>query len=95
MKMKVIIYSKKDCQYCEKAKSLLNSLNLEYEEVKYEDFSDVESFIKEIGKQVRAMPQIKVDGELVGGYHQLVEFFDDKGLVNFKGDTIKQRQKRQ
>ena len=41
------------------------------------------------------MPQIKVDGKLVGGYHQLVEFFDDKGLVNFKGDTIEQRQKRQ
>ena len=28
--------------------------------------------IEDIGKNVRAMPQIKIDGELIGGYNQLV-----------------------
>ena len=30
------------------------------------------------------MPQIKIDGELIGGYNQLVEHFNDKKKVNFK-----------
>jgi glutaredoxin-related protein len=34
------------------------------------------------------MPQIKIDGQLVGGYNQLVEYFADMGKVNFKGEII-------
>ena len=30
----------------------------------------------------------KIDGELIGGYNQLVEHFNDKGKVNFKGEVI-------
>ena len=92
--MKIIVFSKNNCQYCTKAKSLLDSLNVEFDEVKLEDFSNVQDFIDEIGKQVRTMPQIKIDGDLVGGYHQLIEYFDDKGLVNFKGEKIERRQER-
>ena len=72
----------------------MDSLNLEFDEVKLEDFSNVQDFIDEIGKQVRTMPQIKIDGDLVGGYHQLIEYFADKGLVNFKGEKIERRQER-
>ena len=72
----------------------MDSLNLEFDEVKLEDFSNVQDFIDEIGKQVRTMPQIKIDGDLVGGYHQLIEHFADKGLVNFKGEKIERRQER-
>jgi hypothetical protein len=28
---------------------------------------------------------------LIGGYHQLVEYLDDQGLVNFKGEKVEQR----
>ena len=44
--------------------------------------------LEDIGKKVRTMPQIKIDGELMGGYNQLVEYFTDKGRVNFKGEII-------
>jgi glutaredoxin-related protein len=47
--------------------------------------------LEDIGKKVKTMPQIKIDGELVGGYHQLIEHLDDKGLVNFKGEKVEQR----
>ena len=43
---------------------------------------------EDIGKVVRAMPQIKIDDNLIGGYNQLVEYFADKGLVNYKGEKI-------
>ena len=64
-------------------------LNLEFTEKTLEkDFNDPSKLIEDIGKPVRTMPQIKVDGKLIGGYNQLVEHFADKKQVNFKGEII-------
>ncbi len=86
--MPIVIYSKVNCGYCTKAKNLLNKLGLDYAEKRLEDFESTEAFLKDIGKNVRAMPQIKIDGVLVGGYNQLIEYFADKGKVNYKGKVI-------
>ena len=88
--MTILIYSKNNCQFCTKAKHLIKTLGLEYEEKSLEkDFdSDPSKMMEDIGKPVRTMPQIKIDGELIGGYNQLVEHFADKGKVNFKGEKI-------
>ena len=88
--MTIVIYSKNNCQFCTKAKHMIKSLGLEYEEKSLEkDFdSDPSKMMEDIGKPVRTMPQIKIDGDLVGGYNQLVEHFADKGKVNFKGEII-------
>ena len=84
----IIIYSKNNCGYCIKAKNLLENLGLDYSEKKFEDFSNMEKLFEDIGKSVKSMPQIKINGELVGGYNQLIEYLADKGLVNFKGEII-------
>ena len=70
---------------------MLNSLGIEFTEKKFEDFKSVDDMLEDIGKKVKTMPQIKIDNELIGGYHQLVEHLDDKGLVNFKGEKVEQR----
>jgi len=88
--MKIVIYSKNNCQYCTKAKHLVKSLGLEYEELSFEkDFNgDVDKLVEHVGKKVRTMPQIKIDDVLVGGYNQLIEYFVEQGKVNFKGEII-------
>ena len=86
--MTVTIYSKNNCIYCNKAKALVKNLGLEYEEKKLEEFDSPQAMLEDIGKNVRQMPQIKIDGELIGGYNQLVEYFNEKGKVNFKGEII-------
>ena len=86
--MEITIYSKNNCVFCNKAKHLVKSLGYEYTEKKMEDFESTEAMLEDIGKQVRTMPQIKIDGKLIGGYNQLVEFFADMGKVNFKGEII-------
>ena len=85
--MKIVIYSKTNCVYCTKAKNLVNNLGLDYTEKKLEEFESVEKMLEDIGKQVRQMPQIKIDDELIGGYNQLVEHFEKQGKVNFKGEV--------
>ena len=86
--MEIVIYSKNNCTFCNKAKHLVKSLGYEYTEKKMEEFDSAEAMLEDIGKQVRTMPQIKIDGQLVGGYNQLVEHFADMGKVNFKGEII-------
>ena len=86
--MEIVIYSKQNCTFCNKAKHLVKTLGYEYTEKKMEEFDSPQAMLEDIGKQVRTMPQIKIDGVLVGGYNQLVEFFADKGKVNFKGEII-------
>ena len=86
--MQITIYSKNNCVYCTKAKNLVNNLGLDYTEKSLEkDFgSDPSKMLEDIGKNVRQMPQIQIDGELIGGYNQLVEHFEKQGKVNFKGE---------
>ena len=86
--MTITIYSKNNCVYCNKAKHLVKNLGLEYEEKKLEEFDSPQAMLEDIGKNVRTMPQIKIDGELIGGYNQLVEHFAKQGKVNFKGEKI-------
>ena len=86
--MEIIIYSKNNCVFCTKAKHLVKSLGLTYTEKKMEEFDSPQAMLEDIGKQVRTMPQIKIDDKLVGGYNQLVEYFADLGKVNFKGEII-------
>ena len=87
--MTITIYSKRNCIYCDKAKAMVKNLGLTYEEKMFgKDFNSPEELYKAVGKQVRTMPQIQIDGEFIGGYNQLVEHFIEKGKVNFKGEKI-------
>jgi glutaredoxin len=57
--MEIIIYSKENCTFCNKAKHMVKSLGLEYIEKKMEDFESPKAMLEDIGKPVRTMPQIK------------------------------------
>jgi len=86
MTNKIVVYSKNNCVYCTKAKNLLTRLGLVYTERKLEDFESVDALQEAIGKKVRSMPQIVIDDEIVGGYNQLIEYLNNKGVVNYKGE---------
>ena len=87
--MTITIYSKPNCTFCDKSKALVKGLGLTYDETMFgKDFNSPEALYEQVGKQVRTMPQIKIDGKLIGGYNQLVEYFMEQGKVNFKGEKI-------
>ena len=41
-----------------------------------------------IRDRVRTIPQIVIDSKHIGGYNELVEYFINKGKINFKGEKI-------
>jgi len=68
----VKMYTKKVCPYCVKAKALLQSKGLEWEEVNMEDPAIRESFMTDY-PTVRTVPQIFINGERIGGFDDLVK----------------------
>lgn len=66
----VTIYTKENCSYCTKAKMLLTSKNVRYNELKLnEDFS--RENLLELFPSVKTFPVIVIDGFNIGGYNEL------------------------
>ncbi len=71
--MQIELYSINNCGYCEAAKSLLKSKNLEFTEININD--DAQKRMELVEKtHHRTMPQIFIDGKFIGGYTELKEF---------------------
>jgi glutaredoxin 3 len=72
--MKAIIYSKPNCPYCIRAKMLLQQKGVQYEErVIGEGYTKQQ--LLEVVPNARTVPQILLDGVLVGGFDDLQKKF--------------------
>ena len=71
----ITVYSKPQCPYCDKAKYLLKSLGLQYEEKVVTKDLSIDELFKVLGKQVKTIPQIVMDDTHIGGYNELKEHF--------------------
>ena len=73
--MKAIVWSKEKCPMCVQAKTLLNSKNVEYEErIVGVDWTK-EQLLEQV-PNARSVPQVVIDGELIGGYVELRNYLN-------------------
>ena len=68
--MKAIVWSKPACVFCEKAKNLLKSKGIEYEEKNIADGHKIQDLL-EMVPNAKTMPQIWLNEEHLGGYYEL------------------------
>ncbi len=68
--MRAIVWSKDNCPYCVQAKALLDQKNIEFEERKIGDGWTKDQLLEAV-PHARTVPQIFLDGELVGGFTEL------------------------
>ena len=73
--MKVEIYSKSNCPFCEKAKQWFRSHGYEYIEHKLETNEERAALYQRI-PGARSVPQIYIDDKLIGTYDQFMEISD-------------------
>ncbi len=66
------IYSKPSCGYCLQAKDLLEQSKLEFEYKQLGTHYSLQEFM-ELFPNASTFPMIVKDGELIGGYSELVE----------------------
>ena len=68
--MKAIVWSKDQCPYCDQAKALLKSRNIEFEERNIMHDWTREQLLEAV-PNARTVPQIFLNEELVGGFNEL------------------------
>jgi glutaredoxin 3 len=68
--MKAVVWSKYHCPFCDQAKALLTSKGIEFEEKKIGDGYTKEELLEAV-PNARTVPQIFLDGELIGGFTEL------------------------
>ena len=67
-----VVYSKRDCGYCQAVEKLLRIKNLDYDKkVLGRDFTR-EQFIEQFG--VTTFPQVLLDGEKLGGAKETAKY---------------------
>ncbi len=69
--MKAIVWSKDPCPYCEQAKNLLTLKGIEYEERNITHGTWTREQLMEAVPNARTVPQIFLDGQLIGGFNEL------------------------
>ena len=71
--MKVVVWSKYHCTFCDQAKLLLGQREIKFEEKKIGDGYSKEELLEEI-PTARSVPQIIIDGKVIGGFPELKAF---------------------
>lgn len=70
-----VVWSKYSCSFCDQAKALLELKGITFEERKIGDGYTREDLLEAV-PTARTVPQIFLDGRLIGGYTELRKHFD-------------------
>ena len=75
--MSIIIYSKDNCAFCDKAKNLLKMKAIEFIEYKLDkDFN--RDTLLELFPEARTFPVITLNKEYIGGFNELEKLLNTK-----------------
>ena len=75
----VIIWSKYNCPYCDQAKALLKQRDVRFEERKIGDGYTKEELLEAV-PNARTVPQIIINGNVIGGFTELRKYIDETGF---------------
>ncbi len=77
---RVTVYSTASCPICVKAKTMLNKWQIAYDEVMIDQNQSAMREFAEVTHNARTVPQIVIDGKLIGGFSELTELHMDGDL---------------
>ena len=77
---KVEVYTTSYCPYCMRAKSLLRSKGVAFEEIDVSSDSALREKMIEMSGGRRTVPEIFINGKIIGGYDELRALEDEGEL---------------
>tara|TARA_B100000513_G_C11737111_1_gene128915 strand:- start:96 stop:344 length:249 start_codon:yes stop_codon:yes gene_type:complete len=79
-KYETVLYSRDNCQWCERVKQLMDSVKFPYIEYKYGvDFTRKE-FYAEFGEGA-TFPQVQIDNKHIGGCKDTLHYLQEQGII--------------
>lgn len=74
--MKIDLYTKDNCPFCDRAKLLLNARKMEYTAMKIGEEISREDFVEKF-PDVRSAPLVVIDDEVIGGFVDLMNYLEN------------------
>ncbi len=71
--IKYTIYSKKNCSYCNRAATLLETMDISFEIKKIDEDINLYKEMQEKAPLMKTLPVILKNNELIGGFSDLVK----------------------
>ena len=79
-KYETVLYSRDNCQWCERVRQLMDSVKFPYIEYKYGvDFTRKE-FYAEFGEGA-TFPQVQIDNKHIGGCKDTLHYLQEQGII--------------
>ncbi len=78
---KVEVYTTTFCPFCVRAKSLLKSKGVPFVEIDVTDDAELRQKMVEMSGGRRTVPEIFIDGKIIGGFDEL-KALNDKGELD-------------
>ena len=75
--MKAVVYSGPKCVWCDRVLLALESTHIEVEKKMVTDKAAVDEINEIMGKPIRTVPQVVIDGKHIGGYNEVEKFLSD------------------
>lgn len=75
--MQAIVWSKDPCPFCDRAKDLLKSRGIEFEERNITNGTWTKEQLMESVPGARSVPQIFINHQHVGGFNELVKYLEE------------------
>ena len=78
--MQAVVYSKDNCQWCDRVRQLLKSVKIDYIEYKYDlDFKKHE-FQEEFGSDA-TFPQVQIENHYIGGCKETLQWLQREKIL--------------
>ena len=78
--MQAVVYTKENCQWCDRVKQLFNAVEIDYLEYKYNrDFSKSQ-FYDEFGEGA-TFPQVSIGTKHIGGCKETLQYLQQEELL--------------
>lgn len=80
MELQTIVWTKENCPYCIKAKHMLKTKGIKFEERNLSTGEWTREQLLEAAPNARTVPQIWMHGQYVGGADQLEQYFENHDM---------------
>ena len=77
---RVTVYSTAHCGYCNMTKTKLEQWDIPFDEVRIDNDAAAMKEFAEVTQGARTVPQIVIDGKVIGGFSELTELHMDGEL---------------
>lgn len=77
---RVTVYSTESCPICVRAKTMLDKWQIDFDEIRIDNNPAAMKQFAEVTRGARTVPQIIIDGKVIGGFSDLTELHMDGDL---------------